>query len=176
MPLTRNDKSQLVELYSGAMAAAPHAFLLGFQGITVPQVTELRAKIRETGGQYVVVKNRLALLAIDGKPLDDLREKFSGPTAVAYSEDDPVGLAKALTEFAKDAPVLEFKGGLLNGQQVEPDEIRDIAELPSREELIAKLLYLLQSPVQRFAQVLAALPRSFAVVLDQIAKNKEQEG
>lgn len=176
MPLTRSDKTDLVDRYSAGMAKAPHAFLVGFQGITVPQVTELRAKIRENGGQYVVVKNRLALLAIDGKPLEGLREQFTGPTAVAFSSEDPVGLAKALTEFSKDVPVLEFKGGLLNGQQVAPEEIRDIANLPSREELMAKLLYLLQSPVQRFAQVLAAVPRSFAVVLDQIAKNKEQEG
>lgn len=176
MPLTRSDKTNLVERYSAGMAEAPHAFLVGFQGITVPQVTELRAKIRDNGGQYVVVKNRLALLAIDGKPLAELREQFTGPTAVAFSSENPVGLAKALTEFSKDVPVLEFKGGLLNGQQVAPEEIRDIANLPSREELLAKLLYLLQSPVQRFAQVLAAVPRSFAVVLDQIAKNKEQEG
>lgn len=176
MPLTRSDKADLVEQYSAGMAAAPHAFLLGYKGITVPQVTELRAKIRETGGQYVVVKNRLALLAVEGHPLGELSGEFTGPTAVAYSEDDPVGLAKALTEFAKDAPVLELKGGLLNGQQVAPEEIQSIAELPSREELVAKLLYLLQSPVQRFAQVLAAVPRGFAVVLDQIARNKEQEG
>jgi large subunit ribosomal protein L10 len=173
MPLSRSQKQELVGAYEQGLGEAPHVFLLGYKGISVPQVTELRSKVREVGAHYVVVKNRLAKRAISGKPLHALEGELRGPTAVAYSEDDPVALAKALTDFAKTAPMLEFKGGLLNGQQVAAEQIKDIANLPSREELIAKLLFLLQSPISRFARTLAAIPRDFVVVLDQISKQKQ---
>jgi len=175
MALSRARKEELVETYGESLAEAPHAFLLGFKGISVPQVTELRARIRETGASYTVVKNRLALLAIEGKPLGALSEHFSGPTAVAYSEESPVELAKALTDFAKTAPVVELKGGLLNGQQVAAEQIKEIANLPTREELMAKLLFLLQSPITRFVRTLAAVPRDFVVVLSQVAQAKDQD-
>lgn len=174
MPLSRTEKHDLVETYEQGLAEAPHVFLLGYKGISVPQVTELRSKIREAGAHYVVVKNRLAKLAINGKPLGVLEEDFQGPTAVAYSNDDPVVLAKTLTDFAKTVPTIQLKGGLLNGQQVAAEQIKDIANLPSRDELIAKLLFLLQSPVSRFVRALAAIQRDFVVVLDQVAKKKEQ--
>ena len=172
MPYTRSQKQETIEQYESGMAAAPHAFLVGFKGITVPQDTELRAKIREHGAKYEVVKNTLALRAIEGKGLGHFSDQFVGPTAVAYTDDDVVGLAKALNEFRKEAPVLEFKGGLVDGQPVDPNELENIANLPSREELIAKLLFLLQSPITRLARTLAAIPRDFVVVLDQIAQKK----
>ena len=173
MPLSRQQKEDLVARYQQEMATAPHAFLLGYKGISVPQVTELRAKVRENGGQYVVVKNTLARLAIAGGPLEQLKDLFDGPVAVVFSHSDPVGLAKALAQFAKDIPVLEVRGGLVDGQPVQANQVQEIAEMPSREELIAKLLYLLQSPVTRLARVLAAVPREFVVVLDQIRQQKE---
>lgn len=176
MALSKQQKEQLVALYSEGAANAPHAFLLGFQGISVPQDTELRQKIRETGGEYLVVKNTLALRAFEGKPLGELKEQFVGPTAVAYSESEPVALAKALTEMAKTVPVLEFKGGLLNGQQVGGEQIKDIANLPSREELVAKLVYLLQSPIARFVRVMGAVPQGFVRVVEQIRLKKEEQG
>lgn len=172
MPLTKSDKEQLVNDYSNGLAEAPHAFLLSYQGITVPQVTTLRDKVRQSGGYYEVVKNTLALRAIDGKPLGDLKQHFTGPTAVVYSSKDPVALAKALTDFAKDVPALQFKAGLVEKRTIAAGQIKDIASLPSREELIAKLLFLLQSPIVRFARVLAAVPQSFVMVLDQIGKKK----
>ena len=95
MALTRNDKEQLLAEYQGGLAKAPHAFLIGYQGITVPQVTELRNKVRASGGEYVVVKNTLALRAIDSQALDQLKEHFVGPTAVVFSQTDPVALAGA---------------------------------------------------------------------------------
>ena len=174
MPLTRTDKEQLVADYSNGLAAAPHAFLLGFKGITVPQVTALRNRVRESGGHYEVVKNTLALRAIDGKALEALKEHFTGPTAVVYCQSDPVALAKALTDFAKDVPAIQFKGGLVESRQVPADQIKEIASLPSREELIAKLLFLMQSPVTRFVRVLAAVPQQFVSVLDQVRKQKEE--
>jgi large subunit ribosomal protein L10 len=175
MPLTRNEKEQLLQEYEAGLAKAPHAFLLGYQGISVPQVTELRSRVRQSGGEYVVVKNTLALRAIDSKALEQLKDHFVGPTAVVFSQNDPVSVAKALTDYAKDVPALQFKAGMVEGRAIAADQIKDIASLPSREELIAKLLFLLQSPVVRFARVLAAVPQSFVSVLDQVRKKKEEQ-
>ncbi len=174
MPLSLQQKKDLVERYQG-VSQAPHLFLLDYKGISVPQVTELRNQVRDKGGQYLVVKNRLMLRAIAGSALEGLEGQFDGPTAVVFG-DDPVGLARLLSDFARDAPVLEFKGGLVEGQQVAPEEIREIATLPSRDELIAKLLFLLQSPVTRLTRLLAAIPRQFVVVLDQVRQQKEEAG
>lgn len=175
MPLTRNEKEELLQEYEEGLAKAPHAFLLGYQGISVPQVTELRSRVRQSGGEYVVVKNTLALRAIDSKALDQLKEHFVGATAVVFSLNDPVSVAKALTDYAKDVPAIKFKAGMVEGRAIAADQIKDIASLPSREELIAKLLFLLQSPVTRFARVLAAVPQSFVSVLDQVRKKKEEQ-
>jgi large subunit ribosomal protein L10 len=172
MPLTKVDKTELLQEYEQGLAASPHAFLLGYQGIKVPQVTALREKVRQSGGEYLVVKNTIALRAIDGNALGQLKEHFVGPTAVAFGKD-PVALAKALTDFAKDVPVLQFKAGLVEGRAVAAAQIKDIASLPSREELLAKLLFLMQSPIVRFARVLAAVPQSFVMVLDQIRQKKD---
>jgi large subunit ribosomal protein L10 len=175
MPLTRSDKEQLLEQYENGLAKAPHAFLVGYQGITVPQVTELRNRVRASGGEYVVVKNTVALRAIDSKALAQLKEHFVGPTAVVFSAKDPVALAKALTDSVKDMPALQFKAGMVEGRAIGAEQIKDIASLPSREALIAKLLFLLQSPIVRFVRVLAAVPQSFVSVLDQVAKQREEQ-
>ena len=172
MALTRAKKADLLSSYRDGFAGAQHVFLVGFKGMTVPQATDLRDRIREKGGQYVVVKNTLAKIAIDGQDLQALNDHFRGPTAVAFSED-PVTLAKALTDFRKDVPAVELKGGLVEGKPVDANQVEDIAKLPSRDELLAKLLFLLQSPITRFVRTLAAVPRDFVVVLDQIAKQKQ---
>ena len=176
MPLSRSQKEKMLSQYEEGVAQAPHAFILSYQGIDVPRVTELRRKVRESGGQYLVVKNTLLLRAIEGKPLGELREELSGPIAVVYADDEPVALAKALTDFQKDAPVLQFRGGLLNGQRVDADQIKDIANLPTRDELIAKLVYLLQSPIARFVRSLGALPQQLVSVLEQVRQQKESAG
>ncbi len=176
MALTKEKKSDLIADYEKGLAAAPHAFLLDFKGITVPQVTALRDKVRDSGGHYAVVKNTLALRAIDGKALAELKEHFVGPTAVVYSMSDPVALAKALTDFAKDVPAVQFKAGLVESRSIAANQIKDIASLPSREQLIAKLVFLLQSPIARMARVLAAVPQQLVVVLDQVRKQKEEGG
>ncbi len=119
-------------------------------------MTELRRRIRKAGGHYVVVKNTLARRVTTGKPLEQLKEHFVGPTAVAYSLSDPVALAKVLTDFVKEAPVLEFKAGIVEGRPVAANQVTEIATMPGREELIAKLLFLMQSPISRFVRVLAA--------------------
>jgi large subunit ribosomal protein L10 len=131
--------------------------------------------VRQKGGKYLVVKNTLALRAVEGGALKALEGHFSGPTAVVYG-DDPVALAKVLHDFIKDVPAYEFKVGLVDGQIVAGAQIKELATLPSREELIAKLLFLLQSPITRFVRVLAAVPQQFVGVLDQIRVQKEKQG
>jgi large subunit ribosomal protein L10 len=170
MALTRTRKQELIEEYQNGLAAAPHAFLVSFKGITVPQASELRSRVRERGGHYRVVKNTLALIAVDGKGLAHLRDQFQGPTAVAYTNDDAVGLAKALADFKKDVPIVEFKGGVVDGRPIAGADVESLAKLPSRHELIGKIVFLLQSPISRLARGLAAIPRQLAVVLDQIAR------
>ncbi len=172
MAQTRAQKQEMIEHYAGGLATAPHAFLVSFEGLTVAQATELRSRIREQGGSYEVVKNRLALRAVESRGLDELKDHFRGPTAVAFADDDPVTLAKALTDFRKEVPAIEFKGGLVDGQAVDGSAVESIAQMPGREELIAKLLFLLQSPITRLARGLAAIPRQLVVVLDQVSKAK----
>ena len=176
MPISRQEKEALVESYQSGLAQAAHVFLVDYQGISVPEVTELREKLRETGGDYVVVKNRLALRAIQGAALEELAEHFQGPTAAAYCQEDPVGLAKALTEFAKEGSALDLKAGLVEGQQIDAEQILEMASLPSREQLLSKLLFLMQSPVVGLVSSLAEIQRQFVVVLGQVAAQKgEQE-
>ena len=175
MPLNRSQKEALVTSYQEGLAKAPHVFLMDYAGITVPEVTDLRNRLRAGGGSYAVVKNRLARLAIKGEALEELTDEFNGPVAAAYSSDDAVSLAKTLTDFAKEVPALEFKAGLVEGQRVDAEQIREIASLPSREELLAKLLYLLQSPIVRFVRSLADVQRQFVSVVDQIRAAKESE-
>jgi large subunit ribosomal protein L10 len=172
MARTKSEKQVTVQTYQDGLATAPHAFLVGFKGITVPQVTDLRDRVRKHGGHYEVVKNTLALIAIKDQPLGDLKDYFVGPTAVAYTAEDVVGLAKALTDFRKEVPAIEFKAGLVDGRAVSAEQLEDIAKMPSREVLMAKLLFLMQSPITRFARVLSAVTRDFVVVLSQIAEKK----
>src|SRR5690348_9002816 len=170
---TRTQKAAEVSELTEEIGKANNAFLIDFKGITVPQVTELRKQVRETKSGYVVVKNTLALIALKDSPIVAMREKFTGPTAIAFNATDAVALAKALTKFAKDVPAVQFKGAMLNGQVVPAEQIQAIANLPSREELISKLLFILQSPMRGLATVLQANIRNLAVVIDQIGKQKQ---
>ena len=173
MPLTRARKEELTQEYERDLAKVTHAFVIGYQGVTVPQVTELRQRIRQKGGKYIVVKNTLALRAIRGGALEALSQHFSGATAIAYSADDPVALAKVLTDFVKEVPAVQFRGAVVDGTPVQAGQIQEIAALPTRQQLITKLVFLLQSPVSRFVRVLAAAPQQFVGVLDQVRAKKE---
>ncbi len=170
--MNREEKAAVISEFSEGIGQATNAFLIDFKGITVPQVTELRRQVRESGSSYVVIKNTLALIAVKDSPLTQIKDKFTGMTAIAYNTTDAVILAKALTKFAKDVPAVQFKGALLDGQIVPATEIQNIANLPSREELVSKLLYLMQHPIRGLVTVLSANIRNLAVVLDQVAKQK----
>ena len=169
----RTQKAEAISAFSEGIGSATNAFVLDFKGITVPQVTELRKQVRETGSEYVVIKNTLSLIAVKDTPLTKLTGHFTGMTAVAYNTTDAVALAKVLTKFAKDVPTVQFKGAMLAGQVLPASEIQNIANLPSREELVSKLLFLLQSPIRGLVTVLSANIRNLAVVIDQVRQQKE---
>ncbi len=172
--MNRPEKAATVEALQKDLAKSKNAILFGFAGLKVPEVTELRRQVRATRSKYVVVKNTLALRATKGTALEGISRHFVGQTAVAFNEDDPVGLAKVLAAFAKTNPNLVFKGALLDGRPVEPREIEAIAELPTREELVGRLIFLVQSPVYRLVSVLNGPMRSLVGVVQQITERKEK--
>jgi len=172
--MNKTEKNSAVEELRSSLGAAKNAFVLGFTGIKVPAVTELRRQIRDSKSSYVVVKNTLALLAIKGGALEPLGTHFVGPTAVAYNLDSPVSLAKILTTFAKTNTAISFKGAVVEGRAIPAAQIQVIADLPSREQLVARLLFMLQSPVRRLVTVMNGPVRNLASVLSQIREQKEK--
>ena len=155
------------------LAAATNLFVAQFKGITVAQDTELRQKIRAASGKYRVVKNTLARVAAKGTPAENLSKSFEGSTSIAYNNTDPVALAKALVAYAKTNPVFVFKAGMVEGRVVNIADLAAIAALPSKEELIAKVLFLLNAPAQRIAVATNGIARNLAVVLGQAIEQKK---
>jgi len=155
------------------LAEATNLFVAQFQGITVAQDTELRQKIRGANGKYRVVKNTLAKVAAKGTPAESLSNSFEGSTSIAYNNTDPVALAKALTAYAKVNPVFVFKAGMVEGRVVNIADVAAIAALPSKEGLIAQVLFLLNAPAQRIAVATNGVARNLAVVLGQAVEQKK---
>ena len=174
---TRKEKQEDLEALAEQFKNANAAMLVSFKKMTVAKDQELRRQLREAGVSYSVVKNTLARKAAAGTPLEPLADEFKGVTAVALSTTDPVGLSKAISKFTKaNAEIFSFKVGLVEGKVVELKEVEAIASLPSREELISKMLFLINAQAQRLVTVIQAVPRNLAIVMDQIRAQKEAAG
>jgi len=170
MPTVRKEElvAEIKERFNGSQAV----IMADFRGLTVKQMQQLRVSVREAGGEIKIYKNSLTEIAIRELALPNMDEFLGGPTAFVFIAEDAVAPAKALAAFAKQHKALELKGGFVQNQVVGADGVKAIATLPSREELIAKLLGTMQNPLTGTVRVLAGPARAFATVLDAIAKQK----
>lgn len=174
---TRAQKQQNLEALTEQFQKASAAMLVGFNKLTVGKDLELRNQLREAGVRYEVVKNTLARKAAVGTPFEQAAEHFKGVTAVALSDGDPVNLSKAISRFTKANPdIFSFKVGIVEGKVVELKDVEAIASLPPKEELISKIMFLINCQAQRLVTVLSAVPRNLAIVVKQIGDQKTEGG
>lgn len=173
--MPKPEKEQLVKELSEKMRNNTGVIVTQYQGMTVAELSELRAKLRTHKCEYTVVKNTLGSLALKNAGLESFSQYFEGPTAVAIENGDPVSSAKVILDFAKEHTKLQVKAGLLGGKVLSAGDIKALAALPSREVLLAKMLGAMQSPIAGFASVLQGTIRKFVYVLDAIEKQQAQK-
>jgi large subunit ribosomal protein L10 len=169
----KDDKKKDVESLRKELEASKNLFVTGYEKLRVQQDFELRKTVRASGGKYRVVKNNLAAKASEGIPAEQVLKDLKGMTSLAYTSSDPVALAKALTAYAKANPTFTFKAGMVEGRVIDIKAIHDLASMPSKEEIFAKMLYLINAPAQRLATVINAVGRNLAVVINQGCKENK---
>jgi large subunit ribosomal protein L10 len=170
---TRTQKEQEIDVLHKEFQETPHALIVSFQGIKVADDERLRRELRQANLSYRVVKNTLAIRAAEGTPMAQIKDNFAGATAVALSKDDPVTLAKVLSKWAKESPVFSFKAGIVEGRAIQPQDVEALATMPSKEVLISKIMFLINSGAQRLAVATAGVARNLTVVIDQVRAQKE---
>jgi large subunit ribosomal protein L10 len=169
----KEDKKKDVDALRQDLARLQNLFVTGYEKMRVDQDFELRKVIRGAGGKYRVVKNNLAEKASEGTPSEQVLKGLRGMTSVAYTSNDPVALAKVLTAYAKANPSFTFKAGIVEGRAIDVKAINDLANMPVREVILAKLLYLINAPAQRLLTAVNAVGRNLAVVVDQAVKENK---
>lgn len=169
----REEKVKVVEELKTKFNDSSSVVLVDYKGLNVQEATELRETFREAGVDYKVYKNTLAEIAVKELGYDDLIEYLVGPTAIAFSEDDPVAPAKILTEAIRKYRKMALKGGIVDGKIIDIEGVRELAELPSREELIAKMLGSMNAPISNFVGVLNGTMRALVYALNGIKEQKE---
>jgi len=167
------DKQKDVETLHTVLGNVQNVFLTSFEKLTVQQDFELRKTVRAAGGSYKVIKNTLAGRAAEGTPAQTILSNLAGMTSIAYTDSDPVALAKALTKYAKENPTFTFKAGMVEGRVFEVAGIEALAAMPSRDELLSKLLYLINAPAQRLVTAINGVGRNLAIVIDQGCKENK---
>lgn len=174
--MNRDQKQQEIERLRAELSKALSVFLMNFEKIPVSEDWELRRQIRAVGGRYSVVKNTLAELAAKGTPAESLMQSLAGPSALASTETNPVSLAKALSAYAKANPNFSFRAGWVEGRVISIAEIAALVQLPGREELLARVMYLAGSPARGVASAMQSVIRGLARALDQaVQENKFQQ-
>lgn len=173
---SREQKIKDFDALRKELERGPTIFVSGYEKMTVSQDFELRKTVRQAGGEYHVVKNNIAAKASDGLPAKDLLGDLKGMTSLAYTTGDPVSLAKALTAYAKANPSFSFKAGFVEGRVIDTANIQDLANMPSKEELYARVLFLINASAQRLVTALGGVGRNLAVVVDQGVKENKFQG
>ena len=169
----RDDKKKDYEELRKALEAANNVFVTGYEKMKVDQDFNLRKTVRGAGGSYKVIKNNIAEIASQGLPSEEVLKGLRGMTSLAYTSGDPVALAKALTAYAKTNPAFTFKAGMVEGRAIDIKAINELANMPPKEEIFAKLLYLINAPAQRLLGTLNAVGRNLAVVVEQGVKEEK---